>query len=523
MKKREQLFLLKTAENTAPIRLAYSIRAFITQVILVAVSSIFPFIIRYLMIQYLGTEYLGLNSLFSSIIHTLNLAELGFDSAIVYSMYKPFADNDIKQVNNLLAFYRKTYITIAFVICILGLCCIPLLGLLIKGSYPAEIVLSKVFIIFLSNIVLNYSLFSYKNAILKAAQRTDIDNKILIICSILMYSSQICIIMYLQSYYLYALMLPVATVLGNIIRKVIVDKKFPYIRCNGKLEKKYISILKRHITAIFLSRIRNLSRYAMDSVFISSFLGLTWVALYQNYYSVLLLPMLFLEAILKSVKNSLGNFFAVENREDSYLLLLDLTFLCNWIISWASICLICLYSHFIKLWLGENYVFPISTTFLFSMLFYSFGLGNMVTMLMDVTGLWRYTKYCSVIEAFFNLFLNYVLLQFLGIDGILIATILSILLINIPWEISTILRKFFFVPVNKYFFKLFYYFLVTTGVGFAVYYINLIILGDGILSFMLRCFICLIVPNVLFVIAYIRTKEIRNMYYLIKRITKWGI
>ena len=523
MKKQEQLFLLKTVDNTALTRLAYSIKAFITQTILVAVSSIFPFIIRYLIIQYWGAEYLGLNSLFSSIIHTLNLAELGFDSAIVYSMYKPFAEHDIKQVNNLLAFYRKTYITIALVICILGICCIPLLRFLIKGSYPAEIVLSKVFIIFLSNIVLNYSLFSYKNAILKAAQRTDIDNKILIVCSFLMYSTQICIMIYLQNYYLYALMLPVSTVLGNIIRKIIVDKKFPYIRCNGKLEEEYVGILKKHITAIFLSRIRNLSRYAMDSVFISSFLGLTWVALYQNYYSVLLLPLLFLEAVLKSVKNSLGNFFAVENREDSYLFLFDFTFLCNWIISWAGICLMCLYSHFIRLWLGENYVFPISTTFLFSMLFYTFGLGNMVTMLMDVTGLWRYTKYCSIVEACFNLFLNYVLLQFLGINGILIATILSILLINIPWEMSTILRKFFFVPANKYFLKLLYYFLVTNFIGFIVYYINSIIQWDGILSFMLRCFICFIVPNILFVMAYIRTKEIRNMYHLIKRITKLGI
>ena len=48
-----------------------------------------PFIIRTIMIYLLGVEYVGLNSLFTSILQVLNLAELGVGSAMVYSMYKP--------------------------------------------------------------------------------------------------------------------------------------------------------------------------------------------------------------------------------------------------------------------------------------------------------------------------------------------------------------------------------------------------------------------------------------------------
>ena len=46
-----------------------------------------PFIMRTLLIRYLGMEYLGLNSLFTSILQILNLAELGVGSALGYSMY----------------------------------------------------------------------------------------------------------------------------------------------------------------------------------------------------------------------------------------------------------------------------------------------------------------------------------------------------------------------------------------------------------------------------------------------------
>ena len=44
------------------------------------------------MIYWLGMEYVGLNSLFTSILSVLNLAELGVGSAMTFSMYKPIAE-----------------------------------------------------------------------------------------------------------------------------------------------------------------------------------------------------------------------------------------------------------------------------------------------------------------------------------------------------------------------------------------------------------------------------------------------
>ena len=46
------------------------------------------------MIYFMGVQYLGLNSLFTSILQVLNLTELGVGSAMVYSMYKPIVDDD---------------------------------------------------------------------------------------------------------------------------------------------------------------------------------------------------------------------------------------------------------------------------------------------------------------------------------------------------------------------------------------------------------------------------------------------
>ena len=56
--------------------------------ILKVYQIITPFIIRTIMIYSLGIEYVGLNSLFASVLQVLNLAELGVGSAMVFSMYE---------------------------------------------------------------------------------------------------------------------------------------------------------------------------------------------------------------------------------------------------------------------------------------------------------------------------------------------------------------------------------------------------------------------------------------------------
>lgn len=68
-----------------------------------------PFVMRSAMIYFMGIEYLGLNSLFTSILQVLNLAELGVSSAMVYSMYKPIAQDDRTSICALMKLYRLYY------------------------------------------------------------------------------------------------------------------------------------------------------------------------------------------------------------------------------------------------------------------------------------------------------------------------------------------------------------------------------------------------------------------------------
>lgn len=89
------------------------------------IAIVVPFLIRTIIINELGMKYLGLNSLFASILQVLNLSELGFSTAIVCTLYEPIAKNDHKKIQEIYNYLRKMYLLIGSVVLVLGLSILP--------------------------------------------------------------------------------------------------------------------------------------------------------------------------------------------------------------------------------------------------------------------------------------------------------------------------------------------------------------------------------------------------------------
>ena len=87
----------------------------VTGLVFKIIGLVMPFIVRTVMIKKLGMDYLGLNSLFSSILQVLSLTELGFSSAIVFAMYKPIADGHTERICVILKLLRNAYYIIGAV------------------------------------------------------------------------------------------------------------------------------------------------------------------------------------------------------------------------------------------------------------------------------------------------------------------------------------------------------------------------------------------------------------------------
>ena len=199
-----------------------SVKNILWGVIFKCISLVLPFVNRTIIIRFLGIEYTGISNLFTSILSVLSLAELGINSAILFSIYKTIAENDVEKTNAYLSYYKKAYRYIGIIVLSIGLIICCRLEKFIAGDYPKSINIYYVFIIYLLNSVLSYFFFSYVTIILVANQREDIVHRISLSVMLLGQVVQLCILYCMRNFYLYIFISLLTTVSTNFVSFIIV-------------------------------------------------------------------------------------------------------------------------------------------------------------------------------------------------------------------------------------------------------------------------------------------------------------
>ena len=485
------------------------------------VILLFPFVIRSVIIKTLGSEYLGLSSLFTSILQVLNLAELGFSSAIVYSMYKPIADKDTKTICSLMQLYKKIYRIIGTIIIIIGLGLLPFLGNLIKGNVPVNINIYLLYIIYLLNTGITYFMFAYKSALLAAHQRNDVISNIQTLTYMIQYGLQIFILFSLRNYYLYISIQILTSLLNNIIIAIITNKKYPNYLCIGEVEKAVKHDIKKRVAGLMVQRICATTRNSFDSIFISAFLGLNVVAIYSNYYSIMSSIIGVMSIITSSIIAGVGNSIVTESKEKNYKDMNKINFIYMWLSGWCTVCLACLFQPFMEIWMGKEYMFSYGVVILLCIYFYSLKMGDIRAVYSDAKGLWYENRFRAIAESIANLLLNLLLVNLLGLYGIIIGTLISLLIINFGYG-SQILFKYYFTEekISDYYIRHLTYAIVTFIICLITFFICEYLPLNGIYKLLSNLIICIIVPNILYIIAYRKTKSFKESIFLIKKIAR---
>ena len=369
------------------------------------VIVVFPFIIRTVLIKSLGAEYLGLNSLYTSILTVLNMAELGFSNAIIFNMYKPIAENDRETICALLNYYKRIYRIIGIIVAALGMLVMPFLPQIINGTYPQDINIYFLYFLFLVNTFVSYFLFSYRAALITAFQREDVISKVNIILKILLYVAQVCMIVLLKSYYLYVVLMIINTVLNNLITAYCSYRMFPEFRCVGTITKQKKTEIGKNIEGLMVGKLCIVSRNTFDSIFLSIFLGLETVAVYSNYYYIMNSVNSLIIILMTSIGAAIGNSIAKESQEKNYHDMQILVFIYAWIAGWCTTCLVGLYQPFMRIWVGEDMMFPYSCVCLIALYFYSLSIGQVRSQYASSAGLFWQNRIYVIVETISNIIL----------------------------------------------------------------------------------------------------------------------
>ena len=482
------------------------------------VSLGLSFVLRTMMIYTLGSEYLGLNSLFSSILQILNLAELGIGSAIVYSMYRPIVQQDHETICALLNLYRSIYRIIGGVIFAVGLCVMPFIRYFIAGEVQADVNLYVLYFIHLINTTAGYLLFSYRASILVAHQRSDLPAIVHTAVEILKAAVQMFTLLVIRNYYGYVIVLPMASITENIVTAYLAKRYYPQYVCQGSVSPELKKNIKEKTMALVGVKITSLIYNSVDSVVISSFLGLVVLAQYNNYYYIMQALITIISAAYNSVMAIVGNNIVTQSTEKNYNDYMNLSFLNAWMIGWCTVCLYCLYQPFMLLWVGSELMFDTSVTICFCVYFYVFQLKAVQSTYKDAAGLWKEDLYRSYATNLFNLVSNLILVQVIGVYGILLSTIFALLVVSYPWQTKMIHQKLFHCSMAPYLLRLGYYTAVTI-LGCAVTGIACgLVQSTDFVGLILRGIICCILPNIIFLVCFFRLKEFRAALGIVKQL-----
>lgn len=471
-------------------------------------------------IKILGSEYLGLNGLFSNVISMLGIVELGMGSAIIYNMYKPIAENDHEKIKSLMQFYKKSYRIITLIISIIGIMIIPFIKYIVDiESITVDINVYLVYILFLLETICSYIL-SYKRSMLYADQKEYITNIIHIGYTILVNTMQLTFLYFTNDYYLYLIIKVMMRLVENIVISSYVNRRYSYLLDNNvtKLDSKTEKDIFQKIRALFFHKIGTFIVSGTDNIIISKYLGLVTVGLYSNYYMIINAVQTVINHIIQATRASVGNLLVTESKTKQFDIFNKIRFVNFWISCFSSICIFVIMDSFITIWIGYKFVLPTKVLLVLVINFFIVSSRSTYGAFKEAAGIFYEDRFVPIIESLLNIVLSIIFVKKFGLMGVFMGTIASGLVLWCYSYPKYVYNKLFGRKISDYIKETIYYFIIFILIAGFTYSLAILISFDNVyLQFISNVLIALIVPNVIMLLLFSKDENFKYFINMIKR------
>lgn len=390
------------------------------------------------LINYIGDVGNGYYQTINQIISYVFLAQAGFSDAVIYSLYKPFADKNKDNINAIYGGARKVFKIIGLII--LGIICLVTLGLYLFYHFEEGYKVSALicfFIISTSYLISYFGKGQTYSAVLSAAQEkyvySLVFNGVKLLCDILI----VLVTIRFKSLESIAIVILFMKILEEIINRIVVKRKYPYLHEIARKDTSMVKMTKD----LAWTQVGYLVLNNVDALLLMGFSGPVMVSIYTTYNYILR----FLNEIASRVElssvYSFGNVFA--KKEDNRVYPLFKEFLMLFILISFSMCFTFLIGirGFVSIWVGkENYILSYLTIVLFTATLFMNILYYPLVALINADGLFKDNKRHIFICASINLILSIILINFLGINGVLIGTTIAFV-VNILLKSNLVSKK----------------------------------------------------------------------------------
>lgn len=489
---------------------------FITDIIPLIIVSLLGIFKFKLFLQVLGDETLGLYQLFSQIMIYVALVDGGLSNAVLYSLYKPNAEGNKKKFNALLAGAYKSFSLIGIIVFGLAFIVSFIVPFLIKDSSFSYWYIIITFLLFAISNIIGYFFVPY-HCLLEVKEKKHIYNLTSQIGQIVLSIAEIIMLLLNIKFGYILIMHSVVKLVSNLAEAYICKKEFPDIKITQK-EKSYD--FKRHINSLIFHKINGLVGSNIDSIIISSFLGLKYVAIYSSYSYIITQMKNILGKISTSMTAIVGNYL-VKTKEKMYELFQEFNSMLFYIAIVICTPLTLAINGFIDIFYEGEIATELLIAVSFVAILFTFIIKMDTTLFVSAGGLYKETKYCALVDTIVNLVLSLVLIHFIGISGVLIATAISVMIAEYVLK-TIVVHKYIFEKSAKYYFvkniKFFIVYTIDLLIGY--YIINLFKINNILIWFII--FAIFTITNALIILIIFKIFKEDKFIDRVKIILKRG-
>lgn len=484
-------------------------------------QMVFNFIVRTIFIRTLGSDYLGLNVLFGDIITLLSLTELGLNSAIAFSLYKPLKSNDTQKVSEILNYTNYLFKIISFAILGIGLLIIPFLKLFINTQINFNDVIFY-YILYVITVSITY-LTTDKSTLVSADEKNYIVKLYFTICNGIKCILEAIALLKFHSFTFYLFAEIASNILYNIIITLKVKKDYPYLSKKAVLPKADKKEIFKNTKAVFKYKLSTLVLNNTDNIIISSLISTVAIGRYSGYATLSTTIIALMNNFQSGIIHSIGKLNTVEDEKQKQVSFKRIQTIFFMITGVASACFFLLADDFIKIWIGKEFVLNKNILIAIIFNFYITMISSPINIYRGTTKLFLKTQNMILVTSLANIFGSIILGRYMGLFGVLIVT-----------PVSRLLTCFWYEP-----YMLFTRYLGATIIDFIKYMKKILIQGIWVVvavlvlyqpitwievnswgTLFVKGFICLFASLLMIVIPNLVDNDFRNMTKLLIKKTK---
>lgn len=462
------------------------------------VTLALSFFSRKIFLDCLGPDFVGLSGTLGNILGFLSLAEMGVGIAVSYHLYKPIQEGNKEQINELVSVFGYLYRKIGLFIGLGAVLISLFIPLIFKNTGFNYGLIYFAFYAILASSLFGYFI-NYRQILLSADQKGYVVTVYLQGAAYVKILLQMAVAYYWNNYYLWILLEVIFGVISCIILNWKIRMTYPWLDATASKGKQAFSKHKSIVTytkQIFVHKIKDFLLTQSDQILVFAFVSLKMVAYYGNYTLITSKLTQLFGSFMGSIGASVGNLVAEGDKEKTLKVFWEIQSVFFLIAGLVVFSVYHFIDSFICLWLGEEYLLKGTVLVLLLVNVFIMLIRSAVDMFNNAYGHYADT-WAAWAEGITNIVVTLALAPFMGISGILLGKIVSLILFVILWKPYYLYHSGFHLSIKEYWYHIFKYWCILAVCFYIGHHIYMQIPFEGSVSF-----ICWIVKAVITIFPF---------------------